>query len=161
MADLDTYKDKIIVFEAIKASDTNRLITRQPLRPTNTQISSPGLSSHKAVSMKPSYDPSFDGALGENDTQPSATPSNSLHSTGAVHGQALHIGTQPSMRSSSLSSVSSRSTHHSEFPIPSSASDQVKPSVNIAGFDQYYASLHERVQASNPDYNDGTGILAF
>lgn len=36
MADLDTYKDKVIVFEAIKASDSSRVLTRQPLQPSNT-----------------------------------------------------------------------------------------------------------------------------
>lgn len=34
MGDLDTYKDKVIVFEAVRVSDTSRLVTRQPLQPT-------------------------------------------------------------------------------------------------------------------------------
>ena len=161
MADLDTYKDKIIVFEAIKASDTARLATRQPLQPTNTQISSPRLSSHKNIDMKPSYDPSYDGTLSENPTHPPATSHDSLHSTGTIRGQASHADTQSKVRCSPPSSASSRSISHSEAPIPSSAADQAKPCVNIAGFDQYYASLHDRVQASNPEYNEGTRILAF
>ena len=157
MADLDAYKDKIIVFEAIRVSDTTRLASRQPLQPTNTQISSPRLSSHKTIDMKPSYD----GALSENATHPPATPRHSLYSTGTIHGQASHANTPSKVRCSPPSSASSRSTSHSEAPIPSSAADQARPCVNIAGFDQYYASLHDRVQASNPDYNDGTRILAF
>ena len=161
MADLDIYKDKIIVFEAVKASDTSRLATRQPLQPTNAQISSPGLSPHKPVGMKSSYDQSFDGATGENHTYPSATPYDSLLSTGAVHGQASHAGTQSNIRCSSPPSSTSSLTPLSETSLSSSASDQAKPSVNVAGFDQYYASLHDRVQASNPDYNDGTRVLAF
>jgi len=42
MAELDSYDDKIITFEAVKASDSGRLVTtRQPLQPKNTQTFSP------------------------------------------------------------------------------------------------------------------------
>lgn len=33
MSEFDTYHDHLIVFEAIKASDTSRLVTRQPCKP--------------------------------------------------------------------------------------------------------------------------------
>ena len=61
MADLDTYNDMVIVFEAVRASDTSRLVTRQPLQPTNTQLlASPRLSPHKSAGFKPSFDSTLD-----------------------------------------------------------------------------------------------------
>lgn len=41
MADLNTDDDQIIIFEAVKVSDTSRLPIRQPLQATNSQILSP------------------------------------------------------------------------------------------------------------------------
>jgi len=41
MADLNTFDDQIVVFEAVKASDTGRLPIRQPLQPTDSPILSP------------------------------------------------------------------------------------------------------------------------
>ena len=34
MAELDTYQDRLVAFEAIKASDTDRLALRQPRKHT-------------------------------------------------------------------------------------------------------------------------------
>jgi len=42
MSELDTYNDKVIVFEAVRASDSHRLSsTRQPLQPKTKQTFSP------------------------------------------------------------------------------------------------------------------------
>lgn len=128
MADLDTYMDKVIVFEAIKASDASHQVTRQPLQPTNAQIPSPTRrSSHKAADIKPS----LDGASDEN------------------HTPLSH------------SAVRNRLTPHSGATSPLSTSDHAGGSVDMAGFDRYYADLHDRIQVSYPDYSDGTHILVF
>ncbi|CAF9943183.1 MAG: hypothetical protein ALECFALPRED_010769, partial [Alectoria fallacina] len=176
MADLDTYKDKVIVFEAIKASDTGRLVTRQPLQPANTQLFSPPRGfSHKSAGIKPS----FDGASDENQIPSSAMSYGSLHPSKAMHGQALHPSTNiltpspsselmsrapgsnshtPSstFRSSTLphSSVS-RMTPHSGATNPLSTSDHAVSSVDMAGFDRYFASWQDRIRVSYPDYDDG------
>lgn len=183
MADLDTYKDKIIVFEAVKASDTSRVFTRQrqPLQPTNAQLLSlPKGSSHEPVDIKQS----FDGASDENHTPTSAMPCGSLHPSRAMHGQALHSSGaqsnsyplsplsdrmsqaptphshasgstfQPSKRPHS--SVRSHLTSHS-----GATSDHADGSVNMAGFDRYYAIWHDRVQVSYPDYDESTHIRVF
>ncbi|KAF6221297.1 hypothetical protein HO133_002152 [Letharia lupina] len=122
MADLDTYMDKVIVFEAIKASDASHQVTRQPLQPTNAQIPSPTRrSSHKAADIKPS----LDGASDEN------------------HTPLSH------------SAVRNRLTPHSGATSPLSTSDHAGGSVDMAGFDRYYADLHDRIQVSYPDYSDG------
>ena len=41
MTDLDTFNDYVIIFEAVRFSDNQRLPIREPLRPTNTQVLSP------------------------------------------------------------------------------------------------------------------------
>lgn len=185
MADLDTYMDKVIVFEAIKASDASHQVTRQPLQPSNAQILSPTRrSSHKAADIKSS----LDGASDENHTPPSAMSYGSLHSTRSLHGQALHPGTEsnthpvsplpdrmsPASRSHSHaagstfrpstlshSAVRNRLTPHSGATSPLSTSDHAGGIVDMAGFDRYYADLHDRIQVSYPDYSDGTHILVF
>ena len=162
MADLDTYHDKVIVFEAVRASDTSRLFTRQPLQPTNTQMpSSPRVSSPKPDGVKPS----FHGTLDENFR--------------AMHGQTLHTGTHanvhsipqspgpisqiPRSRSQtsssafqpsilSHSSIKSRSTPHSGATTPLSTSDHASGDVHMAGSARYDPNGRDRVQASYPDY---------
>lgn len=174
MADLDTYKDKVIVFEAVKASGTSRLVTRQPLQSTNTQIlSSPRGSSRKPTGVKPS----FDGPADENHIPPSAMSYSSLLPSKDMYTQASHPGTQSNIHALSLSShtsgskfrsstlpqssVRSRLTPHSGATTPSSTSDHAIGSVDLAGFDRYYASWHDRIQVSYPDYNDGMHVLIF
>ena len=166
MADLDTYKDKVIVFEAVKASDANRLATRQPLQPTNTQIpSSPRASSHKPAGIKPG----LDGTLDENNVRPYVGTQSNTHSL----PRSLDRISQPSRvgshfpgstcQSSTLpqASVNSRLTPHSGTTTPLSASDHASGSVDMAGFDRYYASWHDRVKVSYPDYQEGRYILLF
>ena len=124
MAELDTYKDKVIVFEAIKTSDTSRLVTRQPLQPTNTQIpSSPRPSSNKSTSIKAG----LEGDRNENGTRPVAMPSapwspdriskspRSLSQTSGVTSQASALP---------HSSVSNRFTPH---PANHAASSDHRP----------------------------------
>lgn len=42
MSELDTYNDKVIVFEAVNVSESDRLVsTRQPLQPKSVQVFSP------------------------------------------------------------------------------------------------------------------------
>ena len=41
VAELDMYRDGVVVFEAIKTSNASRLPSRQPLQPTNNQVLSP------------------------------------------------------------------------------------------------------------------------
>ena len=186
MADLDTYKDKIIVFEAVKASESSRLATRQPLQPTNTQISSP---TQKPAVIKPSFDGTSDGASDENYTPPSAMSYPSFQPSRVMHAQVLHPGIQSSnhslppasddlsqpspshshtpgdtfRHSTTLphSSVGSRLTPHSEATTPLSASDHAVGSVSMADFDRYYNSWHDRFQVSYPDYNDGMHVFIF
>lgn len=182
MADLDTYEDKVIVFEAVKASDASRVVTRQPLQPTNTQLLSPKGSLHKSTRIKPS----FDSASDENHIPPPSTSYGSLHSSRGMHGQALHPGTRSNIhspppssgrmsqasrsnshtpgstfRSSTLShsSVGSRINPHIGATTPASTSDRAVGSVDMAGFDRYYASWRDRIQVSYPDYDDGTHAL--
>lgn len=176
MADFDTYKDKIIVFEAVKASDTSRLVTRQPLRPTNNQLpSSPRASSHKSVDIKPSTD----GASDENHNPPLATPYDSLLSSRAMYGQALSAVTQPNGHSLPYSpgrnshnsastpppsaarppSTKSHLTPYSSATNPLSTSNSPSRSVDMAGFDRYYANLHDKIQAKLPGFNDSAYIL--
>lgn len=184
MADLDTYKDKVIVFEAVKVSDTSRLITRQPLRPTNTQLLSPPSGSlHKSAGIKPI----LDGASDENITPSPAMPYGSLHQSRAMHGQALYAGTwsnthslSPSgrmpqvphsnshtsgstFRSSTLphSSVRGDVTPHSRATTPLSTSNHAFENVDMAGFDRYHASWHDRLQVSYPGHDDGTHVLVY
>ena len=154
MADLDAYKDKVIVFEAVKTSETNRLATRQPLQPTNTQMpSSPRLFSHKPASIKTS----IDGVVDENNTQISGR---------AVHGQSPHAAARsnflssprspdhvrqapgpPSHASGSTfqsstlphSSVKINSSPHSDATASSSTSENASGSVSMTGFDRYHA----------------------
>ena len=166
MADLDTYKDKVIVFEAVRASDTSRLVTRQPLQPTNTQLlSSPRVSPHKSAGFKPS----FDGTLDENHR--------------GMHGQTQHTGTQLNINSvpdrisqaprslsqnsssafsSSMTphmSVRSLSTPQSGATVPLSPSYHAGGDVETAGFARYCANWRDRIQASHPDYDESTYIL--
>ena len=166
MADLDIYKDKVIVFEAVRASDTGRLITRQPLQPTNTQLLySPRLSPYKPAGFKPS----FDSTLDENHR--------------AMHGQTPHTGTQsnihsvpdrtsqvsrsPSQNSSSAisssitpqMSVRGLSTPQSGATVSLSPSNYAGGSVDTAGFARYCADWRDRIQASHPNYDDSTYIL--
>ena len=166
MADLDIYKDKVIVFEAVRVSDTSRLLTRQPLQPTNTQLlSSPRLSPHKSAGFKPSSDSTLD----ENHR--------------AMHGQTLHTDAQSnvhsvpdrtSQASRSLSqnsssafsssitphfSVRSLSTPQSGATTPLSPSNHTDKDVDTAGFARYYALWRDRFQVSHPDYDDSTCIL--
>ena len=58
IADLNTYRDQVIVFEAVKASDDSGLNNRQPLQPTNNQVLSPSQkkqeSSRSMENVKPS-----------------------------------------------------------------------------------------------------------
>ena len=185
MADLDAYKDKVIAFEAVKASDTSRLVTRQPLRPINSQeLPASRGSSCKSVGIQPS----FDGSSDENHAAPSAMSDDSLHSSGAMHGQPLQLGTQSDINSHSPSPdpISQAPRSHSNtpgstfgsstFPLPwiqsgltpnlgattpLSTSDHSGGSVNMAGFECYYASWRDRIQVSYPDYDDGTYNLVF
>ena len=185
MGDLDSYKDKVIVFEAVKTSDSSRLITRQPLRPSNTQLpSSPHNSSQKSTAVKAS----LDGPADENHNPLSAMPNNSLPPTRDIHGQALRPGTQhnghrippssdrrsqtprsPShssssgFRSSTLphSSVKSRLTPYLRATTPSMTYDQAVGKVDKADFERYCASWGDRVRVSNPGYNDGTQVIIF
>lgn len=137
MGDLDTYRDKIIVFEAVKASDTSRLVTRQPLQPTTAQIfSPPGGSSRKFAS--------FDGASDENTTPVSAILHDALQPSRATHGQ-----------------VRSRLTPEMGATTPLSTSDHTGGTADMSGFDQYYASWRDRIQVSYPDYDDGMHVFAF
>lgn len=180
MGDLDTYKDKIIVFESVKASDTSRLVTRQPLDPINTQTSSP-------VVQKPAgIKPSFESASDENHTPPSAMSCRSFIPSRAMHGQVLHPGTEsnthslppssdqlsqasrshshisgPTFRSSTLSHspVGSQLTPHSDATTPLLASDHTVGSVHMAAFERYRTHWRDRVQVSYPDYNEGTHVF--
>lgn len=183
MGDLDVYKDKVIVFEAVKTSDTGRLITRQPLQPTNTQLLSPNGSSPELTSIKGSIDRAAD----ENVT-PSDMSHGSFPPSKAVHGQALHPGTQsnaqplsPSLgrvsdapssnphtsgstfRPSTLQHSSARSstTPHPGAATPLSTSDDAGGSVNMAGFDRFYDNWYDRTLVSYPDYNYGTHVSAL
>lgn len=176
MGDLDTYKDKVIVFEAVKASDTSRLVTRQPLQPTNTQLpASPKVPLTKPASIKPS----FDGALDENDTQQSTMPHGSLPPNVAVHGHRPYAGTQSSNNvlpqwpgpisqaprpyshtpgltyQPPYSAVDTGFTPHSGATIPVSTSNHAGGSVNMADFDRYCNSWRRSVQACHPSYTDG------
>ena len=162
MADLDIFKDKVIVFEAVRASDTSRPVTRQPLQPTNTQLlSSPRLSPHKAAGFKPS----FDSTLDENQR--------------GMHGQTQHPGTQiivnsipdrisqapPSLSQKSSSAFSSSMTPHmslrslstpqSGATVPLSPSNYAGGDADTGGFAQYCANF-DRIRASHPDYDDST-----
>ncbi len=51
MADLNTFDDQVVVFEAVKTSDTGRLPAREPLRPTNMQILSPPRGEEPSTNM--------------------------------------------------------------------------------------------------------------
>ena len=134
MADLDTYNDKVIAFEAVRASDTSRLGTRQPLQPTNTQIpSSPRKFPHKPASIKPS----FDSASDENGTR------SNTHSL---------------PRSPDRISLASRSHSQTSILPQSSTSDRAGGDIDMAGFARYCANYRDRVQASHPKYNEGTYI---
>ena len=183
MGDLDSYKDKVIVFEAVKTSDSSRLITRQPLRPSNTQLpSSPRSSSQKPAGVKAS----LDGPADENHNPSSAMPYSSLPPSRAISGQALHPGTQsnghklppssdrrsqtprsPShssssgFRSSTLphSSVRSRLTPHSGATTPSLTYDHAVGSVNMTDFERYCATWRDRTRVSYPGYNDGMYVI--
>ena len=185
MGDLDSYKDKVIVFEAVKTSDSNRLITRQPLRPSNTQLpSSARSSSPKSAAVKAS----LDGPADENHNPSSAMPHNSLSPSKAIHGQALRPGTQsnghklsplsvrrsqtprsPShssssgYRSSTLphSSVRSRLTPHSGATTPSLTHDHAVGSVNTIGFERYCATWRDRIRVSHPGYDNGMNVIIF
>lgn len=166
MADLDTYKDKVIVFEAVKTSDTSRLATRQPLQPTNTQLpSSPKLSPHKSANFKPS----FNSTLDENHR--------------AIHGQNLHLGPQsnhhsvpdrtsqapPSLSPHSSSAFPSSMTPHSSArsistsqsgaTTPLSPSNHASGDVDMAGFARYHANWRNKIQMSHPDFDDSMYIL--
>ena len=179
MGDLDGYKDKVIVFEAVKTSDSSRLIARQPLRPSNTQLpSSPKSSTQKSTAVKAS----LDGPADENHNPLSALPYDSLPPSRAIYGQASRPGTQsngpkipplsdrasqtprsPSHSSSSgfrpstlpHSSARSRLTPHLRATTPPSTYDQAAGSVNVANFERYCATWRDRVQVSNPRYNNG------
>ena len=185
MGDLDSYKDKVIVFEAVKTSDSSRLITRQPLRPSNTQLpASPHSSSQKSTAVKAS----LDGPADENHDPSSAMPYNSLTPGTAIHGQALRPGTQsnghrippssdrrsqtprsPSYSSSSgfrpstlpHSSVTSRLTPHSRATTPSLTHDQAVGSVNMTDFERYCATWRDRIRVSNPGYNSSMYVIIF
>lgn len=183
MADLDTYEDQVIVFEAVKTSDSSRLVSRLPLQPSNTQLlSPPGGSSRKPVSLKPN----FDGASDENHI--SAMSHGSLPPSRAMHGQTLFSGaqskTQPlspsldrmsqaplsqshpsglSFRSTTLphSSVGGPLIPHSGTTTPSSKSAHADGSVDMAGFDWWIANVHDRVKVLEPDLDDSTHVLVF
>ena len=183
MADLDTYKDKVIVFEAVKASDTSRLATRQPLKTTtNTHVLSPPKeNSYKPVDIKASLESASD----ENHDPPSAMSRGSLHPSKVMPGYSgsqsnihspsplsdrmpqsplFHPHTSGStFRSSNVphASVRSRLTPHSRDTTPLSTSDHASGSVDMAGFDRYCASWHDRLQVSYLDYDDGTHALGF
>ena len=154
MNDLDTYKDKFIVFEAVKASDTTRLTNRQPLQPINTQIISPRHSPRKSAGTNPSYD----GVSDENHKAPSAISFSSLHS-----GKSIQPGTQsnthtsdPPFRSSTLSHSSVKGKKI--FPWDETAlstSNDAGGGIDMTGFDRYYSNWHDRIKVSFPDYNDG------
>ena len=52
MSELDTYRDRVIAFEAVKATDASRLVsTRQPLQPKSPQALSPSSDSNPTQSM--------------------------------------------------------------------------------------------------------------
>ena len=167
MADLDTYNDKVIVFEAVSASDTSRLVTRQPLQPTNTQLlASPRLPLHKSPSSKSSFDPTLD----ENrrgmhrQTQHTGTQSN-IKPVPEPMTQAPHSLSQnsSSVVSSSITphmTVRSLSTPQSGVTVSLSPSDYAGRDVDAAGFTRYCAKWRERIQGSHPEYNDSTYILA-
>ena len=40
-----------------------------------------------------------------------------------------------------------------------STSDHTSGNVDMAGFDRYYADWHGKIEALNPNHNDGTYIL--
>ena len=163
MADLDIYKDKVIVFEAVRASDTSRLATRQPLQPTNTQLLySPTLSPHKSAGFKAG----FDSTLDENHR--------------AMHGQNPHMGTQSNIHSvpdrtsqashslsqNPSSAISSSMTPHMSArglstgaTVPLPPSNHAGGNVDTAGFARYCANWRDRIQASHPDYDDSTYVL--
>ena len=185
MGDLDSYKDKVIVFEAVKTSDSSRLTTRQPLRPSNTQLpSSPHNSSQKSTAVKAS----LDGPADENHDPLSAMPKNSQPPSRGIHGQALRPGTQsnghrippsldrrsqtprsPSHSSSSgfrpstlpHSSARSRLTPHLRATAPSMTYDQSVGKFDKTDFERYCASWGDRVRVSNPGYNDGIYVINF
>lgn len=137
MADLDTYKDKVIVFEAVRASDTTRLVTRQPLQPTNTQLLSP----RKAVSDKSAgIKPSFDGAVDENGTFSPKWLPDRISQAPRSHSQTSASTVQP-------------------LTLPQfSTSNRAGGNVDMDGFAWYCANYYDRVQASYPKYNAGTYI---
>lgn len=105
MGDLDIYQDKVIVFEAIRASDTSRLVTRQPLQPKSTQLRSP----HVPADTKQS----FDGVSDENRIPSPAMPYHSLYQSRTM--QTLHPSTQ-----SNIHSLSSSLGRTSEAPYSNS-----------------------------------------
>ena len=138
------------MFEAVGASDTNRLVTRQPLQPKNSQLRT---SSHEPVDTKQS----FDGAADENRAPSPNMLYHPIHQSRAMHGQALHPDTpsnihplSPSLgraseashsksntsgstfRSSTLphSPVKSRMTPYSGAPTPLSTSDRTEGTVS-------------------------------
>ena len=182
MADLDTYKDKVIVFEAVKASDSSRVLTRQPLQPSNTQLHSHATGPSHAADIKQS----LDGASDENDVPKSAMSYGPLHPSRAMHGQAPHAGAQSnshplspssdrmsqaspshshasgSMFASPIishSSVKSPLISHSGGATSNPTSDHADGSVNMTGFNRYHEAWHDRVRVSYPDYNESMHIL--
>ena len=164
MADLDTYNDKVIVFEAVRASDTSRLVTRQPLQPTNTQLlSSPRLSPHKAAGFKPSFDSTSDENQRGMHTQHTGTQIN-IKSVPDRMSQAPPSLSQnaSSAFSSSMNShmsVRSLSTPQSGATVPLSPSNHAGGDADTAGFASYCANWRDRIQASHPNYDDSTYIL--
>ncbi len=184
MADLDTYKDKVIVFEAIKASDSSRVLTRQPLQPSNTQLHSHATEPSHAADIKQG----LDGASDENNIPKSAMLYGSLHPSRAMHGPAPHPGAQSNSHplspssdrmfqappshshasgsifaSSKLprSSVESHLISHSGGATPNPTSDHADGSVNMTGFDGYHDAWHDRIRVSYPDYNESVHTLVI
>lgn len=84
MADLNTFDDQVVVFEAVKTSGTSRLPVREPLRPTNTQILSPPRKEYHShgmdgvadvkLSVPHSQGPGLNARNEENPPNPSSHP---------------------------------------------------------------------------------------
>ena len=185
MADLDTHNDHLVVFEAIRVSDTSRLNVRQPLQPKNNQVLTPTpkqkhfQETGNIKDIVPNHQAQMLNSQDENrGVAPGPNPRVHMQSHQAASPKSLYNISSPAQPSDALSpaarsspksmgsrfqspvpshmSTSSRHAAHLGNMTPSSTFNQGSESTDpTASFVRYLEAWRDRIRVSFPRYTEG------
>lgn len=184
MSELDTYRDRIVAFEAVKAMDTGRLVTtRQPLQPKSPRTLSGSSEKHRTQSLNAMMDakPPLSGGIqtanqdmahDENQTHP---PSAHMQTPGdhASYAASLRPQSHPLSPSARKPKSEARDIKCASpgirnrppagrnpmspvqtSPIPAVLGQSVQD-VGTAGFDRFYDARNNLIRRSWPNLTEG------